>query len=225
METKFPGEMKAIYKMYSLKKSSDGPGGKFNGPKVKHLMSEKVLEEMESLLTPEGAPFINYLRAIREVHRVSISSDFNELDWKCSLFNFEENFFFLYNVYQLNMTLKIHIIIHHYSFYFSATGKNFKDTNGEFGETCHSTLKKFEKQKGFYRAKNFSSDDALIQAHQSHSTSIAMKMGSPARSLGLKRPSSRSSSPGSSPRSSPSKPRWKRKESLVQKYLSVQKSF
>ena len=62
------------------KKSGDGLGGKFNGPKVKHLMSEEVLEEMESLLTPEGVSFINYLRAIREVHRVSISSDFNELD-------------------------------------------------------------------------------------------------------------------------------------------------
>ena len=51
------------------------------------------------------------------------------------------------------MTLKIHIIIHYYPFYISITGKNFKDTNGEFGETCHSTLKMFEKQKGFYRNK------------------------------------------------------------------------
>ena len=83
----------------------------------------------------------------------------------------------------------------------------------------------FEKQKGFYRAKNFGSDDALISAHQSHSTFIAMKMGSPSRSLSLRRPSSRSSSPGSSPRSSPIKSGWKKKESLVQKYPSVQKSF
>ena len=109
-----------------------------------------------------------------------------------------------------------------------ATFKNrlgrFKDTNGEFGETCHSTLKKFEKQKGFYRAKNFGSDDALISAHQSHSTFIAMKMGSTSRSLSLRRPSSRSSSPGSSQRSSPIKPGWKKKEGLVQKYPSVQKS-
>ena len=118
-----------------------------------------------------------------------------------------------------------HIIIHHYSFYFSKTGTNFKDTNGEFGETCHSTLKKFEKQKGFYRAKNFGSDDALISAHQSHSTFIAMKMGSTSRSSSLRRPSSRSSSPGSSPRFSPIKPGWNKKESLVQKYPSVQKSF
>ena len=122
----------------------------------------------------------------------------------------------------VNMALKIHIIIHHYPFYFSKTGKNFKDTNGEFGETCHSTLKMFEKQKGFYRNKNFGSDDALVQAHHSHSTFTGMKMGSPARILSI-RPSSRSS-PGSSPRSSPSRPGWNKKESLVKKYLYGQNS-
>ena len=120
------------------------------------------------------------------------------------------------------MTLKIHIIIHHYPFNFSITGKNFKDTNGEFGETCHSTLKMIEKQKGFYRNKNFSSDDALVQAHHSHSTFTGMTMGSPSRILPI-RPSSRSS-PGSSPRSSPSRPGWNKKESLVKKYLYGQNS-
>ena len=95
-------------------------------------------------------------------------------------------------------------------------------TNGEFGETCHSTLKMFEKQKGFYRNKNFGSDDALVQAHHSHSTFTGMKMGSPARILSI-RPSSRSS-PGSSPRSSPSRPGWNKKESLVKKYLYGQNS-
>ena len=172
--------------MYSLKKSGLGPGGKFNGPKVKHLMSEKVLEELENILPSEGAPFVSFIRAIRELHSVCITSDFREVDWKNALFHFEENFFFLYEHYELNMTLKIHIIIHHYPFYFSQMGKNFRETNGEFGETCHSTLKKFEKMKGFYRTQNFASDDALVSAHQSHSTFIAMKMWSPSKTLGLR---------------------------------------
>ena len=89
MELKFPGEMKAIYKMYSLKKSGDSIGGKFNGPKVQHLISEKVLEEMEKLLTPEAVPFISYLRSKRELHRVCIMSDFKVNDWKHDLFDFE----------------------------------------------------------------------------------------------------------------------------------------
>ena len=52
-----------------------------------------------------------------------------------------------YEVYHLNMTLKIHIILTHYKFYFEKMGKNFKETNGEFGETLHSTIKKFEAKK------------------------------------------------------------------------------
>ena len=99
-------------------------------------------------------------------------------------------------------------------------GKSFRETNGEFGEPCHSTLKKFEKFKRFYRAKDFASYDALVSAHQSHSTFIAMKMGSPSRTLGL-----RSSSPSSSPRSSPSRTGWNNSKTLADKYLNVQKSF
>ena len=62
--------------------------------------------------------------------------------WKEDLFNFETNFYFLYHTENLNMTLKNHIIIHHYKFYFETKGKNLKDTNGEFGESLHYTLKK-----------------------------------------------------------------------------------
>ena len=59
-----------------------------------------------------------------------------------------KTFFLLYEVYNLNMTLKIHIILTHYKFYFEKMGKNFKETNGEFGETLHSTInKKVEAKK------------------------------------------------------------------------------
>ena len=36
------------------------------------------------------------------------------------------------------MTLKTHVILHHYGFYFSITGKTIKDTNGE---ALHNTLR------------------------------------------------------------------------------------
>ena len=40
------------------------------------------------------------------------------------------------------MTLKVHIVLHHYQYYFETTGETFKETNGEFTETAHSTLRK-----------------------------------------------------------------------------------
>ena len=112
--------------------------------------------ELEQILPVGASPFISYLRSIRELHIICITSEFTEAAWKMALFNFEQNFFFLYEVYQLNMTLKIHIILTHYKFYFEKMGKNFKETNGEFGETLHSTIKKFEaKKKLEHQKKNW----------------------------------------------------------------------
>ena len=119
-------------------------------------------------------------------------------------------FYFLYNMYNLSMTIKVLIILHHYLFYFTKMGKNVKDTNGEFGETCHSTIKRFEKLKGYIRNRNLSSDNTLKTAHKSRSDFIALKMGSPSRSLAIR-------SPRSSPSSSPVR--------SMDQYLPVQKSF
>ena len=46
------------------------------------------------------------------------------------------------------MTLKVHVAIHHYAFYFSNTGQTFCTTNGEYTETCHSTLRISEETHG-----------------------------------------------------------------------------
>ena len=43
------------------------------------------------------------------------------------------------------MTLKIHVILEHYSDYFQWTGKTMKFTNAEFTETAHSTFKMSER--------------------------------------------------------------------------------
>ena len=63
--------------------------------------------------------------------------------------NYSENVYNLYMEYNLNMTLKCHIIIHHYPYFFKTSGKNMKLTNGEFPESCHSTLRQSEEKHGF----------------------------------------------------------------------------
>ena len=93
MEKKWQQEMKTFYKIHNLKKSGDGPGGKFIGPKIKLMIHEDRLTELEELLPAEASPFITYLRSIRELHITCIKSDFTEHDWKIALFNFEQNFF------------------------------------------------------------------------------------------------------------------------------------
>ena len=81
-------------------------------------------------------------------------------------------------------------------------GVKFKDTNGEFRETLHSTLTFFEARKGFCIKKNIGSDHALMTGHQSISTINAINMGSfRPEEMTLR-------SPASSPRSPASSPGW-----------------
>ena len=106
--------MKAQYKKDGLKKSGDGPGRKFNGPRVKHLIKEENLTELETMLPTEEHVFVTYLRSIRELHKVCITSDFDLNEAKIALFNLTQFFYLLYQLFQMNLTLKIRIIIHHY---------------------------------------------------------------------------------------------------------------
>ena len=148
----------------------------------------------------------SYLRSIRELHRICITSDFKEAEAELAIFNFEHNFFNMYELFGLNMTLKVHIILHHYRWYFTTTGKKFKNTNGEFGETVHSTFKKFELGRGFKVSRKLGTDHHLLKAHQSISTFNALKMGgTPAKTMSIRKrkTSTSSSSPRSSPTSSP----------------------
>ena len=79
LEKFYEGEMKILYKKHGLKKSGDGPGGKFNGPKIKFLIKENLLE-LEEILPTEEKVFVTYLK------------------------NFEQNFYSLYQIFNLNIS-------------------------------------------------------------------------------------------------------------------------
>ena len=57
--------------------------------------------------------------------------------------NFSDQFYNLYMEFDLSMTLKTHISIHHYMYFFQKTKKTMILTNGEFHESCHSTLRRY----------------------------------------------------------------------------------
>ena len=65
------------------------------------------------------------------------------------LFNFKVIFDFLYENFGLNMTLKTHVILAHFDFYFKTTGTNFRNTNGEFFEAVYYSLKRHEVEHGY----------------------------------------------------------------------------
>ena len=67
--------------------------------------------------------------------------------FKCDQCPYEAKHF--YENIELNITLKVHVISHHFTQYFELTNSTMKDTNGEFVETLHSSLRIHEEKHGF----------------------------------------------------------------------------
>ena len=108
---------------------------------------EDNLSQLETNLEVEASPFFNYLRSIRNLHRICTARELE--NYNLAIRDFKCNFDHLYNNFGLNMTLKVHIIFHHYEDYFDWTGVTLRYTNGEFVESSHSSIKKEERCHGF----------------------------------------------------------------------------
>ena len=147
IEKFIPQEMSCFYKQNNLKKSGEGPGGKFNGPSIKFILREEILCQLEGDLPEDATPFISYLRSIRSLHQLCTGRDLE--DQQLILYDFSVNFNYLHDNFGLNMTMKVHIILHHYQDYFDWTGKTMRFTNGEFVESTHYSIKNEEKTHNF----------------------------------------------------------------------------
>ena len=85
------------------------------------------------------------------------------------------------------MTLKVHVIIHHIPQYFQMTNTTMKDTNGEFVETLHSTLRIHEENHGYKIVRRLGTKSHLKKAHESLVSFNSIKAGfSPAHDFILK---------------------------------------
>ena len=105
--------------------------------------------------------------------------------------NFEEYFDYLYENFGLSMALKVHIILHHYATYFETMGKTFKDTNGEFVESLHNSLRRHEEIHKFKVVNKLGSAGHIKKSLGSISTFNTMKAGFiPATEFTIRRKSS-----------------------------------
>ena len=129
-------QMKCFFlKKHDLSKTGEGPGDKINGPYIKFILKDEILNELEQIIPESSSAFFNYFRSIKHLHMVCTARELHDYD--LILHDFELNFQYLYANFGLNMTLKVHIIVHHYTDYFDLT----RQTNGEFLESCYYFLK------------------------------------------------------------------------------------
>ena len=89
------------------------------------------------------------------------------------------------------MTLKVHVILHHYSYYFTNTGKTFKDTNGEFVESLHNSLRLHEESHRMKVVRKLGTPGHMKISQASLASFNVKKAGfSPAQSFSLRQKSS-----------------------------------
>jgi len=136
-EINYPIEMKSYYKWHCLNKTGKGPGGKFNGPSIKKVLMN--LDDLTKSLPETAEPLIQFLRSTLKLNTMCVEEDQRE-NFQEILDEFEESFETVYELFEMNMTLKIHVIIHHYADFFNMTKTHMKNTNGEHHEALHHSL-------------------------------------------------------------------------------------
>ena len=87
--------------------------------------------------------FISYLWSLRNLHELCVAEQLG--DYEAVLYDFRTNFDYLYGEFNIPMTLKIHVIVHHYKEYFEWNNKTMRFTDAKFTETAHSTFKMSER--------------------------------------------------------------------------------
>ena len=216
LKEEFSLDMNIYYLRHFLNKTGEGPGGKFNGPSVKTVL--KNLDDLAEQLPEEAGSFINYLDSIKKLHRMCTEEKLSD-NYREVIEEFKEAFENVHQLFGLSETLKVHVILSHYSDYFELTGKTFKETNGEHHEALHHTLKTMERNKNLYMRKNHGGVIHQQKTHQSISTRNVLSAGFTPKAKLRIRKSRTSSVSSNSPRSSPMK------SSPLKKVFNHSKSF
>ena len=134
--------------------------------------------------------------------------------------NFTEAFEVVHQLFNLSQTLKIHVIMDHYSDYFEMMGKIFRGTNGEHHEALHHSLKTMERDRNLYMKRNHGSPVHQQKSHQSISVRNALNAGfTPKAKLRIRKSNTRSES-SNSPKSSPRKGVFNHSKSFVNIFLN-----
>ena len=152
------------------------------------------------MLPVEAEAFLNYLRSIMELHLATISSEYSYSRCEKAVFDFEIHFWYLHEQFNLSMTLKVHVIIDHYLWYFREMGTNFHDTKGEYVEALHYSLDGHEEKRKLKVKRKLGSDGHLKKSLISHVSFNSLRVGSPKRIMTL-----RKTTPSQSPLSSPNR--------------------
>ena len=168
MEIEFETIMETFYQWFNHRKGGT-PGAMFTGKVIRAIIEPESLNELSNMLGEAGDPWIKYLSAIREVHRLcvnpSLSPNFEEV-----IQDFRDAFEVLHELDEkecgVSETLKVHIVSDHLCEYFTEEGITMASTNDEAVETAHQVVAKREIRSNKRMTRNLTGPLKLKRSHE-----------------------------------------------------------
>ena len=160
----YPDLMTAFYRRHGIGRRRSQVAGNFTGPELKLLLREQSLADLTQIIA-NGQQISQYLRSLRELHKMVIKKEFTE-NHQDFIDDFAEKFQVVRELKLVSFTTKCHIILHHIGYYMRETGQSLYTADTSPTESTHS---------GF---KNNQVVHNLLSMHQ---------LGSPGQQLRLKR--------------------------------------
>ena len=109
LEVYFPEVMNHFYALYGFKRYGM-PGNKdFIGRLCREMISAEKLAELLRLIGEDGASFVRYLSAIRELHKCMVTDELKDYNYEDCVYEYSDAFNDVHELYGLPETVKCHI--------------------------------------------------------------------------------------------------------------------
>ena len=135
----FPGVMTEFYGRCGIGRRRRMIAGNFTGVELKMLIKQKSLDDLANIV-PNGHLISQYLRSLRELHKMCVKKTFTS-DYQTYIDSYINSFKVVRDMGLVNFTTKVHIIVHHLSYYMRETGQSLYSADTSCTESTHSGLK------------------------------------------------------------------------------------
>ena len=143
---------------------SDKQKQQFHGPECKQIL--RKLNELREYLSEDLHCFVDILESINLVYTISFQQGVDPNHQKITA-QFEKLWTVAMNKFEITMPLKVHIICHHLSDFFTTTGQTLRKVNDQVVEAAHHKVKMFFEARPNYNHQNketLSSGEATLAA-------------------------------------------------------------
>lgn len=109
LEVYFPEAMEHFYTLFNYKRGGTAGNKDFIGRLCREMISVEKLAELLRLIGEDGAEFVRYLSAIRELHKCMVAGKLEDYSYEDCVNEYSDSFNDVHELFGLPETVKCHI--------------------------------------------------------------------------------------------------------------------